>query len=168
MRGILKAITILFAAILVLVIYVPKVFSPEPINHVQGITLTLYFATPDAANIRPEQREIPQTNEPARLAMEELLAGTRSPGLVTVIPAGTKLKGFSVRNGVAYVDVSGEILKTTNRGSANESLIVASIVNTLTEFPGIQKVQILVEGKEMETLYGHMDLSEPFTRFQDS
>lgn len=168
MRGMIKTATILIVTTLVLMAFVQKVSSPEPeIQQVPVISLTLYFATPDAVSIRPEQREVPQTSEPARLAMEELLAGTHSQDLVTVIPTGTKLKGFSIRDGVAYVDVSSDILKTPNRGSASETLVIASIVNTLTEFPGIQRVQILVEGKEQETLYGHMDLSEPFTRFKE-
>jgi spore germination protein GerM len=167
MRGIVKATAVLIVAALVFVVFVPKASSPEPVvpQKPQVISLTLYFATPDASTLRQEKRDVPQTGEPARVAIEELLAGAKAEGSVTVIPAGTKLKGFAVRQGVAYVDLSEDILKTANRGSASESLIVASIVNTLTEFAGIEQVQILIEGKEVETLYGHMDLSEPFKRF---
>jgi spore germination protein GerM len=34
-------------------------------------------------------------------------------------------------------------------------------VNTLTGLPGLEKVKFLIEGKELETLAGHMELSEP-------
>lgn len=45
-----------------------------------------------------------------------------------------------------------------------EALAVAAIVNTLTEFPQIRQVQILVEGKQVESLAGHVDVSRPLTR----
>ncbi len=38
-------------------------------------------------------------------------------------------------------------------------LLVAEIVNTLTEFSEIQTVQILVTGKKVNTISGHMDIS---------
>lgn len=168
MRGIIKAIGIVAAAILFAAIFAPKAFTPEkpPEQQLPAISLTLYFSDQDATELRAERRNVPHTNDPARTAMEELLAGARTPGLVSLIPAGTKLKSFSVQQGIAYVDLSGDILNTPNRGSTSENLIIASIVNTLTEFPNIEKVQLLIEGKEQETLYGHMDLSQPFTRFQ--
>jgi hypothetical protein len=41
-------------------------------------------------------------------------------------------------------------------------LTVYSIVNTaVANLDGIERVQILVEGKEVETLAGHLDLSKP-------
>ena len=43
-------------------------------------------------------------------------------------------------------------------------LLVAAIVDTLTEFPDIQKVQILVNGKKVDTIAGHMDTGEPLSR----
>ncbi|MDI6895284.1 MAG: GerMN domain-containing protein [Bacillota bacterium] len=41
---------------------------------------------------------------------------------------------------------------------------MAAIVNTLTEFPDIRQVQILVEGRKVESLAGHADVSRPLTR----
>lgn len=43
-------------------------------------------------------------------------------------------------------------------------MLCYAITNTLTEFPEIKKVQILVEGKKVITLSGHMDLEDPLTR----
>ncbi|MEW6400002.1 MAG: GerMN domain-containing protein [Bacillota bacterium] len=48
--------------------------------------------------------------------------------------------------------------------SPGEALAVAAIVNTLTEFPDIRQVQILVEGRKVESLAGHADVSRPLTR----
>lgn len=41
---------------------------------------------------------------------------------------------------------------------------MGAVVNTLTEFPGVEQVQILVEGKRVDTLYGHLDVYDPMSR----
>ena len=41
---------------------------------------------------------------------------------------------------------------------------MGAIVNTLTEFAAVERVQILVEGKKVNTLFGHVDISEPLGR----
>ena len=66
-------------------------------------------------------------------------------------------------NDTAVVDFSSDITRM-NVGAAVEALVVASIVNTLTEFPGVGRVQLLVEGEQVETLAGHVDVSGPLER----
>ena len=59
-----------------------------------------------------------------------------------------------------------EVLRA-NVGSSGEVLGIASIVNTLTEFPSIQKVSFTVDGQAAKAMdwWGHVGLSEqPFKR----
>ena len=46
-------------------------------------------------------------------------------------------------------------------------MLIGSIVNTLTDFPEVKKVQILIDGASVETLSGHLDLSEPLPRMTE-
>jgi len=41
---------------------------------------------------------------------------------------------------------------------------VGAIVNTLTEFAAVERVQILVDGEKVNTLFGHVDVTEPLGR----
>ena len=43
-------------------------------------------------------------------------------------------------------------------------MTIDSLVYTLTEIEGIDKVQVLIEGKAIESLAGHYDWSEPFSK----
>lgn len=126
--------------------------------------MTVYYATKDALNLVGEQYVVPKNTHPAQTAMELLVAGTKNPELMSVVPAGTKLRNISVKDHIAYADFSDQLVKNNKGGSASEILLVASIVNTLTEFHDIKKVQIMVEGKKIDTISGHMDIGEPLSR----
>lgn len=97
-------------------------------------------------------------------AMKSLLQGPKDKGQIAVIPKQAKLRSVKVKDDVAYVDFSQDLVKQFTGGSTGEEMLVGSVVNTLTDFPEIKKVQILVEGKKIETLAGHMDLSAPIAR----
>lgn len=129
--------------------------------------LTIYQASKDAEHLVPEVHTVPQNTHPAQTALELLLAGTKNKELTTVIPAGTKLRSVNVKDHIAYPDFTDKLIKGNRGGSASEILIVGAIVNTLTEFPEIQKVRILVEGKPIDTISGHLDLSQPVGRSED-
>jgi germination protein M len=63
------------------------------------------------------------------------------------------------------LDFSRELQTLHTGGTTGEILTVYSIVNTLTmNFKEVERVQILIDGDEVETLVGHLDLEQPFTR----
>ncbi len=135
--------------------------------HTEGqgtMRIVVYFATNDAMYLAPEVYTLAKNDHPAKTSIELLLEGPSKQGLVSTVPKGTKLRSLNIKNHIAYVDFNDKIIKNNPGGSTAETLLVASIVNTLTEFPEIEKVQILVEGKQVETISGHMDVSEPLSR----
>lgn len=81
-----------------------------------------------------------------------------------VVPIGTKVRSLKIdKDGTAYADFSKELAKK-GQGSYGELMLCYAITNTLTEFKEIKRVQILVEGKKVVTLSGHMDIEDPLTR----
>ena len=96
----------------------------------------------------------------AKGLMQELLKGPRESALQRIIPEGTRLLGLRVEKGIAYVDLSQEIT-ASNYGAETESILINSIVLTLTQLEEIEAVQILVEGKTVNTLAGHIFTGKP-------
>lgn len=137
----------------------------NPIPPGQEQILTLYFADPKGQNLVAEKRAILKTDSVARAAVQQLIKGpsVQSKALPT-IPSGTRLLDIAVKNGICTVNLSKEFQKNHQGGSSSETLTVYSLVNTLTHFPSIQKVQLLVEGKKIESLAGHMDVSQAMAR----
>jgi hypothetical protein len=63
------------------------------------------------------------------------------------------------------VDLSPEVSSGHPGGSLNELLTVYAIVNAVSaNLPATRRVQILIGGKEADTLAGHVDLRRPLTR----
>jgi spore germination protein GerM len=116
----------------------------------------------------PVQKEVAygaSTPEQARAIVEAQLAAA-APPLVSAIPAGVTLREvFITERGDAFVDLSGDIAAKHPGGSLDEIFTVYTLVNALTvNLPAIQRVQILVDGKEVDTLAGHVDLRHPLAK----
>lgn len=69
---------------------------------------------------------------------------------------------YFLKNALVVVDFNSAFAEKHPSGILAEELTVASIVATLrANNPTIEKVKILVEGKDRETLAGHADLQTP-------
>lgn len=128
-------------------------------------TIELYFGDAQAENLVIEEREI-QAGERGLMiaALEELIRGPEDPDLVRTVPEETEVLEIHVEEGVAEVSFSEEIRSEHWGGSTGERMTVMSITNTLVAgFEEVEQVQFLIEGEEVETLTGHLDLTQPVT-----
>ena len=89
-----------------------------------------------------------------------------SKQLTNLFPPGTDVRSVKVSGDTATVDFN-QNFASKGQGSYTERMMVNAVVCTLTEFPEIKKVKFLVEGKEIDTISGHMDLLDPLTRNPD-
>ena len=126
----------------------------------------LYFAGRNSSFLMAEQRTVLHPDNPSGLAETIVNALIKGPqrGLVKTIPVGTRLNALYISaDGTCYVDLSAAIKKNHPGGSKSELLTVFSIVNSLVlNVPEVERVQILIDGNEAQTLAGHIDLQLPF------
>lgn len=132
---------------------------------VRRLIATLYYVADDGASLVAITSDVPFGGTPAEQARHIITAqlAPAPSGAVSAIPAGVTLRGlFLTPRGDAYVDLSREIITAHPGGSLNESLTVYTLVNALTQnVREITGVQILVEGRQVDTLAGHIDLRQP-------
>ena len=130
--------------------------------------VNVYYPRNDGTGLIAVSRKVnTEKDDKYTAAMKSLLTGTKEKGQTNVIPKKAKLRSVTVKDGVATVDFSKELEQNFSGGSTGEEMLVGSIVDTLTEFPEVQNVQILIDGGKVETLSGHMDLSEPLARMSE-
>ena len=131
------------------------------------IKARLFYVSEDGHGLTGVEREVPYGADPgaqARAILDAQIATPEAP-LVSAVPAGTLLRAVYVANGDAYVDVTGEVVTAHPGGSLNEQLTVQTLVSAvMINLPAITGVQIMVDGKEVDTLAGHVDLRQPLTK----
>jgi spore germination protein GerM len=125
----------------------------------------LYFSDSEGEYLIGEKRKILKkrdVKEEAKEMINELINGPDGK-LVPTLPPRTKLLNLRINEaGLARVNFSQALSKDHPRGSTAEMMTVYSIVNSLTlNFPQIKRVQILIDGKPVETIAGHLSLRQP-------
>jgi germination protein M len=126
----------------------------------------LFFERQDNQLLGPEAAtiyEVAELSVRAKQVVELLIQGPRSQDHAPTIPPGTTLRElFVTEGGTAYVDLSLEMARRHPGGATAELNSVYSIVNSLAHnFREIRRVQVLIQGREVETLSGHLALSRP-------
>ena len=147
----------------------PSTAAPADPKETAHITATLFFGSPDGQSLVSVRRDVPLASsvvEQGRQILAAQLTAEPPASHVGVIPAGTTVRAFYVTDrGDAFVDLSPDIMRGHPGGSLNELLTVYAIVNAVTaNLPAARRVQILVDGKEADTIAGHVDLRRPLTR----
>ena len=140
--------------------------KPAP-SETPHIAATLFYATPEGDALMPIRREVPLAEGVVAQGRQILIVQLQAPAppYISAIPAGTMLRAFYVTDkGDAFVDLSG-VSTAHPGGSLTELLTVHAIVNAVTaNLPAVQRVQILVDGKEVDTIAGHVDIRRPLAR----
>ena len=139
-----------------------------PAASVAHIIATLYYGTPDGQALAAVKREVPLGEGPreqGRQILQSELEDAPAPYL-SLIPRGTTLRAFYITDrGDAFVDLSAEASTLHPGGSTHELLTVYAIVNAVTaNLTSVERVQILIDGRQADTLAGHVDLRRPFER----
>jgi flagellar basal body-associated protein FliL len=129
--------------------------------------VTLYFSDTNERFLFPEKRYVPQDKSREGQATElikALVDGSKT-GLVNTFPPKTDIISVKIESDqTARINFGQNLVANHPGGSASEMATVYSLTNTLvTNIPEIKKVKILIEGKEQESLKGHIDIRNPFS-----
>jgi spore germination protein GerM len=184
-RGLVVLSIALVAAFLTWLMFsaLPRRYRATPSNTVSAapsnapappgrkIKARLFYVAEDGTRLTGVEREIAY-GEGTVAQAREILAAQVAPvaePLVSAVPAGTNLRALFISDrGDAYVDLTREVISSHPGGTTTELLTVYTIVNALTaNLPAVRAVQILVDGKEVDTLAGHIDLRRPIEKNPD-
>ncbi len=143
-----------------------------PAGDARKIQATLFYVADDGAELVPVSREVPYGATPveqARRIVEAQVAAPRRRRAVGDSGGHDRPRRVShaARRGVRRSQRRRSSRGHTG-GSLDEALAVFAIVNALTvNLPDITAVQILIDGKEVDTLAGHIDLRHPLGKALD-
>jgi spore germination protein GerM len=120
----------------------------------------------DESGLAPATIQLALSKDPvlrAKQVINTLLAGPVDSDLRTLPPDTALLAFYLLPDGTAIADFSEALATSTPSGIQSEQLAVDSIARTLeANVPSAKRLKILIHGQEMDTLAGHVDLTQPF------
>jgi len=145
----------------------PESASTQPVAPpVSGPTeqVTLYVAYDDGGILRAQSAQIPLPagrQERAGELLRALLNIYLDKSSPHLLGPGSEIRDvYLVDPGLAVIDLNTAFADGHRSGVLVEELTVVSLVETLSaNIPGITRTKILVDGKERDTLAGHVDLT---------
>lgn len=145
-------------------------FADNPgknIKNIQETELTLYFASKDGKGLTKEVQKVYYNSNTSveKLAVERLMKQPETEGAKSAIPEGTQLINVSVLDGVCLVNFDEGFL--VQNYDIAEPVVIYSIVDSLTELPSVNTVQISVNGETNMTYREDYSLSKQYERNLD-
>jgi germination protein M len=121
-----------------------------------------------SGGVAPVRRSIAPTAATATAALGQLIAGPNpaevAAGYSSNVPIATAVTSISIAGGTAVVDL-GAASFGAGGGSLSQMSRVAQVVFTLTQFPSVERVRILLDGKAGQPLGGEgLLLDHDFSR----
>lgn len=112
-----------------------------------------------------EERKIrrqPSTPAMAGAIVEEFIKGPLN-SQDSLIPAGVKvLDTYIGKDGILYIDFSDELRRNFQGDAYGELLLLRGLYESImSNLSGIEDVKVIVEGKEIESLGGHINIIYP-------
>ena len=125
----------------------------------------IYFPKANEKTLGSEYRSISYDSENSaeRGILDALFEGPVNDSLKKAFPIGTIVLSVYTQDGVCSVSLSGISMEDTSHTADDAKLAVYSIVNSLTELKGIGSVQIFIDGKQVQSLWG-FDISKPLLK----
>ena len=182
MKRIIKIVigtgAVILVVVLALIVFWPKSPQPSPTpppiaTDIDSLGLelplqqsTLFFYDANALELTRHEVQL-RLSQDTDKRLEEIvkaLTETSPDDLINPIPKGTSLyAAYLDDHSTAYLDFSRDLADAHIVGTMAEFLTVSAILQTVqANFPDqIRRVQILIEGQEVDTLAGHIDISKP-------
>ncbi|MFZ5827591.1 MAG: GerMN domain-containing protein [Bacillota bacterium] len=128
----------------------------------KSMLVTAYYADglKNVMSLQPVEIKVARSVARIKATAEQVINAPQDLKLYSSVPAGTKVLGVNLKNGVAIVDLSPEAAKV--RGSAAVNNIMASFVYSLTAIPDVKSVQLWVNGRP--ALLDGFEWSKPLSR----
>lgn len=144
----------------------------EDMKKYEEVTLALYFANVTGDKLIKVNRNMRYNTNISleKLVVEQLVSGpvgNKGKGDILAYPTlnpEIRIISVNIKDGICYVNLNNTFL--TLNGNVTADTAIYSLVNSLTELPGVLKVRLAVDG-ETEVALGDKTLSALFERNLD-
>lgn len=139
----------------------------EELNSYERSNVTLYFTDINGKTLKRYDEDVVYNTNIAmeKFALETLIAGPLNVNEQDAFPTlspDARLLSVTIKDRIAYANFDASVREEPY--NVDEDVALYSIVNTLTALPGIDQVQISIEGSTEGYFMDHMNLDELYER----
>ncbi|MBM6995417.1 GerMN domain-containing protein [Paenibacillus sp. DXFW5] len=137
--------------------------ADAPEAEVEKLTIQVYYTDDDLMDLKPKSREIEFTADRSKYESAFEALQTADDGLLS-------LWEMVVLNTVKFDETSGQLnldisLPDEARlGAGGESLALEALKNTMFQFDEVKQIELTLDGAQVDSLMGHVDLEHPMSR----
>ncbi|MEC0372808.1 GerMN domain-containing protein [Paenibacillus chibensis] len=135
--------------------------KPED-SAVQKRTIEVYYTDPQEMELKKSEMEIRFKNDADKY--REAFKALQTSGNSELIPLWGKmeLKSMDVKDGAMTIDI--HMPDEARLGAGGEQYALDALSKTMFQFKEVQSIELLVDGQQLESLMGHVDLDHPMKR----
>ncbi|MNI48268.1 Sporulation and spore germination [compost metagenome] len=132
----------------------------EPEKQTQ--TIEVYYTDPQQMDLVTASATVSYTD--AKDKYTEAFKALQSSSNTDQVPlwGGIELKSLDFKDGQIVMDIHKP--DEAQLGAGGEALAISALAKTFFQFEEVQSVEVLVDGEQVESLMGHVDLEHPMTR----
>ncbi len=128
----------------------------------QSKSISVYYTDPQQMKLVPAKTDISYTNDVEKYSEAyKSLQSSSNPDQVPLW-GGIELKSLKFTDGQIIMDIHKP--DEAQLGAGGEAFAISALAQTLFQFEEVKSIEVLVDGEQVESLMGHVDLEHPFTR----
>jgi hypothetical protein len=128
-----------------------------------SMSINVYYTDADQTELLQTSQEISYPSELQKYKQAFLaLQRSGSDGQIPLWSESIKIQQIRFENGALTLNIS--LPDEARLGAGGESLALEALTKTMFQFPEVETLDVLVEGKAVESLMGHVELEHPIKR----
>lgn len=132
------------------------------VNEKKTAKIETYFSDDQMLEMQKVEQEITYTSDDDKyLAALKALQNTEDQKLFPLWGKAV-FNSVQIQNGEVVVDLS--LPNEARLGAGGEAMALDALKQTLFQFSEVKSIQLLVDGQQVDTLMGHVELEQPLTR----
>lgn len=127
-------------------------------------TIDVFYTDTQIMELLPSTATITYENDDPSAKYKAAFAALQESGNDELVPlwGGMQLKNLAFENGRIIIDIHKPI--EAQLGSGGEMYAMNALTQTFFQFQEVDSIELLLDGEQVESLMGHVELTHPITR----
>ncbi|MHA0855360.1 GerMN domain-containing protein [Paenibacillus sp. CMAA1364] len=139
-----------------------EVEDKAPVDPSKKETIKVYFTDPEALEVVENKTEISFKNDSEKYEAAFKALQKNDDAKFISLWNGMELLSLKFKDGEVTIDIN--LPDEARLGSSGEMFAIEALQKTMFQFDEVKAIELLVNGEQIESLMGHVDLEHPMMK----